>query len=117
MREGMSAMADMYVADERERQRATAIMAGLRADYPDATCSLNFSTPLELLVATILSAQCTDERVNAVTKQLFQKYRGAADYASADPEELERDVTQTGSYRNHAKSLPPGAQLMAERVC
>jgi len=108
-------MADTYVADERERQRAAAIMAGLRADYPDATCSLNFSTPLELLVATILSAQCTDERVNAVTKQLFQKYRGAADYASADLEELERDVKQTGFYRNKAKSIRAAAQLIVER--
>lgn len=108
-------MAETRVADERERQRAAAIMAGLRADYPDATCSLTFSTPLELLVATILSAQCTDERVNAVTKQLFQKYRSAADYANADLEKLEQDVKQTGFYRNKAKSIRAAAQLLVTR--
>jgi endonuclease-3 len=115
MREGISSMAETRVVDEAERRRASAIMAILRADYPDATCSLNFSTPLELLVATILSAQCTDERVNAVTRRLFQKYRGAADYASADLEELEQDVKQTGFYRNKAKSIRAAAQLIVER--
>jgi endonuclease III len=98
-----------------ERQRAAAIMAGLRAAYPDAKCSLDFTTPLELLVATILSAQCTDERVNQVTARLFKKYRSAADYAQADPAELEQDIKQTGFYHNKAKSLRAAAAMLVER--
>ncbi|HEU5438400.1 MAG TPA: endonuclease III [Ktedonobacterales bacterium] len=108
-------MADIATRPESERQRAAAIMAALHEEYPDATCSLDFSTSLELLVATILSAQCTDERVNAVTRQLFQKYRSAADYATANPEELEQDVKQTGFYRNKAKSIREAARLIVER--
>ena len=100
---------------ESEQQRARDIVTHLRATYPDAKCSLDFTTPLELLVATILSAQCTDERVNAVTKQLFQKYRSAADYANADPEELEQDINQTGFYRNKAKHLRAAGQMLVER--
>ena len=97
-----------------ERKRAHEIVARLRTAYPDARCSLNFTNALELLVATMLSAQCTDERVNAVTPALFQKYRTAADYAAANPEELEQDVKQTGFYRNKAKHLrEAGAQLVA----
>lgn len=98
-----------------EQQRAREIVKRLRATYPDAKCSLDFTTPLELLVATILSAQCTDERVNAVTKQLFQKYRSAADYAGAAPEELEQDIKQTGFYRNKAKHLRAAGQMLVER--
>ncbi|HEY7850989.1 MAG TPA: endonuclease III, partial [Ktedonobacterales bacterium] len=70
-----------------ERERARKIVATLRELYPGAKCSLDFTTPLELLIATMLSAQCTDERVNIVTKALFKKYRSANDYASAHPEE------------------------------
>jgi len=96
-----------------EPARAREIVARLRKDYPDARCSLNFTNPLELLVATMLSAQCTDERVNAVTPALFKKYRTAADYARANPEELEQDVKPTGFYRNKAKHLREmGAQLV-----
>ena len=98
-----------------EQQRARAIMAELRALYPDAKCSLDFTTPLELLVATILSAQCTDERVNQVTAKLFQKYRTAADYANAAPEELEQDVKQTGFYRNKAKNIRAAGTMLVER--
>ena len=98
-----------------ERQRAAAIMAGLHAAYPDAKCSLDFTTPLELLVATILSAQCTDERVNQVTARLFKKYRSAADYAQADPAELEQDIKQTGFYHNKAKSLRAAGAMLVER--
>src|SRR5215472_14509747 len=95
-----------------ERERAREIVARLRKDYPDARCSLNFTNALELLVATMLSAQCTDERVNAVTPALFKKYRTAADYANANPAELEQDVKQTGFYRNKAKHLrEAGVQL------
>jgi len=99
---------------EDELVRAREIVARLRAQYPDARCSLNFRNPLELLVATILSAQCTDERVNQVTERLFTKYRSAADYAAAPPDELEQDIKQTGFYRNKAKHLrEAGAQLVA----
>ncbi len=98
---------------EEQRERTRAIVALLRAEYPDARCSLTFRTPLELLVATVLSAQCTDERVNQVTARLFEKYHSAAEYASAPPEELEQDIKQTGFYRNKAKHLrEAGAQLV-----
>jgi endonuclease-3 len=90
-------------------------VALLRQEYPDACCSLNFTTPLELLVATILSAQCTDERVNAVTVALFQKYRSAADFASAPLEELEQDIKQTGFYRNKAKHIHEAARILVEQ--
>lgn len=102
-------------ASDAERQRAREIIAQLRNAYPDAKCSLDFTTPLELLVATILSAQCTDERVNIVTKQLFRKYRAAADYANAAPEEMEQDIKQTGFYRNKAKHLRAAGQMIVER--
>jgi endonuclease-3 len=88
-----------------EKRDAQKIVRRLARQYPDATCSLNFSSPLELLVATILSAQCTDERVNLVTANLFKKYRSAADYATAKPAALERDIKSTGFFRNKAKSL------------
>jgi endonuclease-3 len=87
------------------RQQLTAILAILRQTYPDARCALHFSNPLELLVATILSAQCTDERVNTVTPTLFQKYRTVADYASANLEALAKDIQSTGFYRQKAHSI------------
>ncbi len=86
-------------------ERAKKFDAKLIKLYPDAKCSLDYNNPLELLVATILSAQCADARVNKVTKDLFAKYRKAADYAGADIEELERDVRSTGFYRNKAKAI------------
>ena len=82
-----------------------AILATLDRTYPKAKCTLDFSNPLELLVATVLSAQCTDERVNQVTKRLFKKYRTAADYANVPSDELEEDIRPTGFFRNKAKSL------------
>ncbi len=106
---------DQAVPSDSERQRAREIVALLRADYPGATCSLRFYTPLELLVATMLSAQCTDERVNQVTTQLFEKYRSAEDYAQADPETLEQDIKQTGFYRNKAKHIREAAAMLVER--
>jgi endonuclease-3 len=77
----------------------------LQETYPDAHCALNFTTPLELLIATILSAQCTDVRVNLVTPTLFQKYRTAADYVAAEPEELARDIQSTGFYRQKTSTI------------
>lgn len=85
--------------------RTKKIVAALRKTYPTAHCELNFSNPLELLIATILSAQCTDRRVNIVTKNLFEKYRSAADFANAPVAELETDVRTTGFYKNKARNI------------
>jgi len=85
--------------------RAEKIFAGLRAAYPNAHCELNFASPLQLLIATILSAQCTDKRVNLVTAELFQRYRTAADFAAAPLAELEEVIKSTGFFRNKAKSI------------
>src|SRR5690242_9293758 len=87
------------------RERVRVILPILKRTYPNAKCSLDHTTPLELLVATILSAQCTDDRVNIVTKDLFKKYRSAKAYAAAAQEVLEKDIQSTGFYRNKAKSL------------
>ncbi|HYX51226.1 MAG TPA: endonuclease III, partial [Ktedonobacteraceae bacterium] len=93
-------------------EQIKAITSELWRLYPDAKCSLDFSNPLELLVATQLSAQCTDERVNLVTRDLFQKYRSAEDYATASQEELEQDIRSTGFYRNKAKNIRAACQLL-----
>ncbi len=91
-------------------EQIRAITTELRHLYPEAKCSLNFSNPLELLVATQLSAQCTDERVNIVTRDLFQKYHSAEDYAVVSQEELEKDIRSTGFYRNKAKNIRAACQ-------
>ena len=96
-------------------RHAAKIVRLLGRHYPNATCSLDFQSPLELLVATILSAQCTDERVNIVTKDLFRKYRSAADYAQAPLADLEKDIQSTGFYRNKAKSIQNCCRLLAEQ--
>ncbi len=98
-----------------ERQRINTIGERLAAAYPDATCSLDFRTPFELLVSTILSAQCTDERVNMVTPALFARYRRPEDYLAVPVEELEQDIRSTGFFRNKAKSIRGAAQLMIDR--
>lgn len=95
--------------------RVAAILPILKGAYPNAKCSLDHRNPLELIVATILSAQSTDERVNIVTRDLFKKYRTPADYAKAPQEELERDIHSTGFYRNKAKSLRAMAAVLVER--
>jgi endonuclease-3 len=92
-----------------------AILDIIDKTYPEANISLDFSNPLELLVATVLSAQCTDERVNQVTKKLFKKYRTAADYANAPPGELEEDIRSTGFFRNKAKSLKNCGAALVEK--
>ncbi len=89
----------------KRRERAAALEPRLARRYPDLTVSLDWSTPLELLVATILSAQCTDERVNQVTPALFARYPDAGAYAAADPEELEGLIRSTGFYRNKARNI------------
>ena len=95
-------------------KRAAAIEAGLAAAYPDATAELDFRNPYELLVATILSAQCTDVRVNIVTPVLFARFPNASAMAGADPAELEEMIRSTGFYRNKAKSLLGMARAVAE---
>jgi len=92
--------------------RARRILQGLRRLYPDARCELDFKTPLELLVATILSAQCTDKRVNLVTRTLFKKCRGARDYARIDLSELEGLIRSTGFYRAKARSIQEAAKAL-----
>ncbi len=91
-------------------EQVEAITTELRRLYPEAACSLNFTNPLELLVATQLSAQCTDERVNIVTEKLFQKYQSVEDFATISQEELEQDIRSTGFYRNKAKNIRAAAQ-------
>jgi endonuclease-3 len=100
---------------QARRARAQRIMAGLAAAYPDAHCELNYSNPLELLVATILSAQCSDRQVNIVTAGLFQKYRAAADYAGAPLAELEDAIRRIGLYRNKAKNIKAACQTLVEK--
>ena len=100
---------------EQLKKRAAKILAILSSTYPDAKCSLDFTNPLELLMATILSAQCTDERVNIVTKSLFKKYRSAKDYAHAPLTELEQDVRSTGFYRNKTRNILKAAKVVKEK--
>ena len=95
--------------------RVPAILDLLDKTYPEAKISLDFSNPLELLVATVLSAQCTDVRVNQVTKELFKKYQTAADYADVPLEELEEDIRPTGFFRNKAKSLQNCGAVLVEK--
>jgi endonuclease-3 len=97
------------------KTRVMEIIELLEKEYPDAKTALNYSNPLELLVATILSAQCTDKRVNAVTKSLFKKYKTADDYADADLGELGEDVRPTGFYRNKARNIKKSSQLLVEK--
>ena len=97
------------------KARARKIIARLKREYPDATCALQHRSALQLVVATILSAQCTDARVNMVTPHLFAKYRTAADYAAADPRVLEKEIQSTGFFRNKTKSIIGMAQALVER--
>jgi endonuclease-3 len=91
---------------KKERERIDRILEALNREYSgEYRCFLHFETPWQLLIATILSAQCTDERVNIVTKDLFQKYKSIEDFAFADQEELEKDIHSTGFYRNKAKNI------------
>jgi len=97
------------------KTRVLEIIQLLEKEHPDAKIALNYTNPLELLVATILSAQCTDRRVNIVTKVLFKKYRKAEDYANADLEELEEDIRPTGFYRNKARNIKKCCQILIEK--
>lgn len=103
------------MTSEDKRKHALKVISILEETYPDARVALNFSNPLELLVATVLSAQCTDERVNKVTKHLFKKYKRAEDYANVDLKELEEDVKQTGFYKRKARFLKKIAEAIVEK--
>lgn len=98
-----------------QRARLTEIIHRLVSAYPDAKVGLDYTTPLELLIATILSAQCTDERVNIVTKTLFKKYSTPEDYLRVPAEELEADIRPTGFYRNKAKNIQACCEQLLER--
>jgi len=95
-------------------ERVKKILPVLKKAYPDATIALHFSNPLELLIATILSAQCTDVRVNLVTPELFKKYKTAAAWAHADPQQIEQDIKSCGFYHNKAVSIQGAARKIAE---
>jgi endonuclease III len=97
------------------KARTREVIRRLKRAYPGAKCSLNHSNPFELLVATILSAQCTDERVNIVTADLFRKYRKPEDYLKVPPRELEKDIQSTGFFRNKTKSIQGTAKMLTEQ--
>lgn len=97
------------------KARTLKIIRLLEKAHPDAKIALTYSNPLELLVATMLSAQCTDQKVNEVTKSLFRKYREAKDYARADLETLQKEIRPTGFYRNKAKNIKKTCQMLVDR--
>ncbi|MDQ6622218.1 MAG: endonuclease III [Verrucomicrobiota bacterium] len=97
------------------RERVAQLVEAFPEIYPGAHCELDFKTPLQLLVATILSAQCTDKRVNLVTPKVFARYRSAAEYAQASPDELEAMIRSTGFYRNKTKSIRAAAAAIVEK--
>jgi len=99
---------------EELKARTRDIIRRLKRAYPNAKCSLNHSNPFELLIATILSAQCTDERVNIVTADLFRKYTKPEDYLKVSPRELEKDIQSTGFFRNKTKSIQGTSKLLTE---
>lgn len=103
---------------KREQDNKTKILkiiSLLEKEFPKAKIALNYSNSMELLIATILSSQCTDERVNLVTKTLFKKYKTAEDYANADIKKLEQDIKSTGFYRNKAKNIKKTCQILVEK--
>jgi endonuclease-3 len=97
------------------KERTRKIIRTLKKAYPDAKCSLNHSNAFELLIATILSAQCTDARVNIVTQDLFRKYRKPEDYLKVSEKELQRDIRTTGFFRNKTKSIQGTARVLTEQ--
>lgn len=109
-------MKDKTRFTEKDNRRGVLRIIGLlEKEFPDAKIALNYTDPLELLVATILSAQCTDERVNIVTESLFKKYRKAEDYAKADLAELEREIRSTGFYRNKARNIKNAGIMLVQK--
>ncbi len=106
-------MAKESVAEQKTR--AHRIIDGLKKAYPDAHCELNYSNPLELLIATILSAQCNDKQVNIVTGPLFKKHRSANDFAAVSLAELEQDIKRIGLYHNKAKNIQAACRTLVEK--
>jgi endonuclease III len=106
---------ETHMTSTQEPERIARIVATLRATYPGATCTLDFKTPFQLLVATILAAQCTDERVNMVTPKLFAVYPTPQAFANADPVALEQALRQVNFYRNKAKNIREMARVLVER--
>lgn len=104
----------MRPAKQPAKKRIGEILKRLKKSYPDAKCSLNYTNPFELLVATILSAQCTDERVNMVTRTLFQKYKKPEDYLKVPEEELQNDIRTTGFFRNKTRSIRGASQKLLD---
>src|SRR5687768_8250557 len=100
---------------EQLKARVREVIRRLKRAYPDAKCALNHTNAFELLIATILSAQSTDERVNIVTADLFRKYRGPEDFLKVPPQELERDIHSTGFFRNKTKSIQGTSKLLLEK--
>lgn len=105
---------DSAISDYATRAHAAKVLRRLKADYPEAPCALNHKTPFQLLIATILSAQCTDERVNLVTKGLFRKYKKPADFAAAPLKDIEQAVKSTGFFRNKAKNIKACSEQLLE---
>lgn len=97
-----------------KKERLGQIISDLQQTYPDAHCELNYHNPLELMIATILSAQCTDKQVNIVTQDLFKKYRQAADYTAVPLGELQNDIRRIGLFRNKAKSIQNACRALVE---
>jgi endonuclease III len=106
---------EMKETHKELQERARKIIRGLEKQHPEAKCALIHSNPLELLIATILSAQCTDERVNIVTATLFRKYRRCEDYIAAPQAELERDINSVTFFRNKTKSIQKACQMLVEK--
>ncbi len=100
---------------KEKKERTAVIMKGLQQAYPDAHCELDHTSPFELLIATILSAQATDKQVNVITKDLFKKYRSPGDYAKTELPELEKDLQRIGLFRNKAKSVKTCCQVLVEK--
>jgi endonuclease III len=106
---------EMKETHKELQERAKRIIRGLEKQHPEAKCALIHSNPLELLIATILSAQCTDERVNIVTAMLFRKYRRCEDYLAVPPAELERDINSVTFFRNKTRSIQKACQILVEK--
>lgn len=107
-------MAFQIESFDSKKKRLSSIISIFQQEYPNTNCHLNFTNPLELLVGTILSAQCTDQRVNRVTKELFRKYKTPKDYANLKPEELEKDIRPTGFFRNKARAIINCCRVLAD---
>ncbi|MDD4568656.1 MAG: endonuclease III [Tepidanaerobacteraceae bacterium] len=103
--------------NSEEQTRIASLLLGLNELYPNAVPALNYENPFQLLVATILSAQCTDKRVNKVTEKLFKKYKGPEDFAVVNQEELEQDIKECGLFRNKSKNIIGTARLLMEKYC